>query len=119
MTISADTSRLLTALDNMPIIGYVSSHSGYFNADKSSLKEDDFETAVSLVRQSDALREIDQLRKELRIKSEEHDCCSEDIQRLRAAVIGILEIETERIKTGEFKPNPEAQRRIDAAWAAL
>lgn len=55
----------------------------------------------------------------LRIKGEESDCCAEDIQKLRAAVIGLLEIEAERIKTGAFKPNAEAQRRIDAAWAAL
>lgn len=55
----------------------------------------------------------------LSIKTEEHDRCSEDIQQLRAAVIGLLEIETERIKTGSFKPNREAQRRIDAAWDAL
>ncbi len=38
---------------------------------------------------------------------------------LRAALVGLLEIEDARIGTGAFRPNEAAQQRIDAARAAI
>lgn len=41
-----------------------------------------------------------------------------EIETLRSAVTGLLEVEDARISTGAFRPNAEGQKRIDAARAA-
>jgi len=44
---------------------------------------------------------------------------ADEIEQLRTALSGLLDIEDSRIRTGAFKPNAEAQRRISAARELL